>query len=174
MALSRSIIAIIGRIDPAIYDVVYPHGPAVGFRTRGIRSASELNPQPLPPLERYASDPLNPQPLPPGVEFGAYVGHELVRAAGLARVLGLTLQLTTDDICPPPRPFPWPFPWPWPGPWPGPWREGEWESDFESGYALGLGAVLEATAPTWERLEDSGLLEQVHGIASELAEKQFG
>lgn len=175
VALSKSLIAIIGRVNPAIYDFVFPHGHRVEVELNPqplppvARAYAELNPQPLPPVARAYAE-LNPQPLPPGVEIGANVGHELVRAAGFARAFGLRLKLSTDDICPPPR-GPWPWPFPWPGPWPGP--DEEWEQ-FAAGYALGLGATLEATSEVWERFDDAGLLESLHSVAAETAGKQFG
>jgi len=146
VALDRNLIAIIGRIHPAIYDVVFPHGVA------------ELNPQPLPPRHVFA-----------GIETGAAVGHELVRAAGLAKAFGLDFRMDLVEICPPPRPIPplpWPFPWP---PRPYPWRGIETEPEFDHGYGLGLGAVLEATAEVWQKLPGAAFLEELYGAAGELA-----
>lgn len=159
MALDRNLIAVIGRIHPAIYDVVFPHGPAfdAGLAGKHAHRFAELNPQPLPPREIFA-----------GIETGAAVGHELVRAAGMAKAFGLEFVFDVIDICPPPRPRPpWPFPWP---PRPHPWRDEESDPEFDHGYALGLGAVLEATADVWGQLPGGGFLEKVYGAASELAE----
>ncbi len=173
MALNGNLIAIIGRLHPAIYDVVFPKGPvfevarAVQHAHLQAYHAADLNPQPLPPKEIFA-----------GIETGAAVGHELVRAAGFAKAFGLEFTLDIIDICPPPRPrlpWPWPWPWPWPFPWPPrpyPWRLDELGPDFDRGFALGLGAVLEATADVWQPLPAAGFLEKLYGVAGELAQAQ--
>ena len=166
MALNRSLIAIIARRNPSIWEeIIGPLGPLGRF------DAVALNPQPLPPVQRVA---LNPQPLPPGVEYGATVGVELVRAAGLAQLLRLPFELVTEDICPPPRsrpPIPWP-PAPWP-PRPDPWRHGgeDFENDFDFGFAVGLAFVLESSAHGWEQLDGAGALERVHDAAFTTAER---
>lgn len=163
MALKGNLIAIIGRIHPAIYDVVFPHGPIVdvAHSAKYAHRLAELNPQPLPPRRIFA-----------GIETGALVGHELVRAAGMAKAFGLEFAFDIVDICPPPRPRP---PWPWPFPWPPrpyPWRVTEIDPEFDHGYALGLGAVLEATADVWQQLPGGGFLEELYGAASELAARE--
>ena len=84
MALNPKLIAIIGRINPAIYDIIFPHGP-IRFGVEDVVSRVALNPQPLPPVGRRAKAAFDPQPDPPGVALGAQVGYELVRAAGFAR-----------------------------------------------------------------------------------------
>jgi hypothetical protein len=172
MALNRKLIAIIGRVNPAIYDVIFPRGP-IRVGVEDVVSRVALNPQPLPPVARMTKAAFDPQPEPPGVALGAQVAYELVRAAGMAKAFGLQLQLVTEDICPPPKPWPlpWPFPFPWPQPWPDPhpWRRGEWNEELEAGYALGLGAVLEATEESWQGLESAGFFEQLHESALNLA-----
>lgn len=167
MAHGGNLIAIIGRIHPAIYDVVFPHGPIVDIAHAATATAkyahrlAELNPQPLPPRQIFA-----------GIETGAAVGHELVRAAGMARAFGLDFAFDIVDICPPPRPRPqWPWPFPWP-PRPYPWRTAEVDPEFDHGYALGLGAVLEATAEVWQPLPGGAFLEKLYGAASELATRE--
>lgn len=166
MALDKNLIAIIGRIHPAIYDVVFPRGPVldVAHRVHAARAAhaatwvaAELNPQPLPPREIFA-----------GIETGAAVAHELVHAAGFARAFRIEFALEVDDICPPPRPFPWPWPFPWP-PRPYPWRRGDVDPEFDIGYALGLGSVLEATAEVWQQLPAATFMERLYDVAAELA-----
>lgn len=180
MALDRNFIAIIGRIHPAIYDVVFPHGPVIDLAQAGFGrragfahradvhaaaghggatfGAAELNPQPLPPREIFT-----------GIQTGAAVGHELVHAAGFAKAFGLEFAFDVEDICPPPRPFPplpWPFPWP---PSPYPWRQGEVDPEFTVGYGLGLGAVLEATADVWQQLPNAGFMEKLYSVAGDAA-----
>lgn len=152
MALSNSLIAIIARKHPAIWEIV-GGGP-------GGWSAVALNPQPLPP-RTYAE--LNPQPLPPALRYGAAVAKELVRIATAAHVLRLPFE-PGDDICPPPRDWP-PIPFPWPDPDPYPWRT----EDFEVDYALGLALALEASAGAWGRLDGAAGLERVHEVAVKTA-----
>lgn len=168
MALKGNLIAVIGRLHPASYDLIFPHGPVVdavhaarhshGHGYRDDHGYVALNPQPLPPRQIFA-----------GFETGAAVGHEVVRAAGVARAFGIELRFDVVDICPPPKPWP---PLPWPFPWPPrtyPWRTDELGPEFDTGYALGLGAVLEATAEVWEQLPAAGFLEQLYDAASEIA-----
>lgn len=169
MALHRSLIAILAKKNPSIWeDIIGPLGPLRRFE------AVALNPQPLPPKTRAA---LNPQPLPPGVEYGVAVGAELVRAAGLAQLLRLPFDLVVEDICPPPRtrpPMPWP-PIPWP-PRPYPWRPGrdDFDGEFDFGYAVGLAYVLESSAHGWENLDAANALERVHEAAFATVERQQG
>ena len=72
MARAVSFVSILGRLNPAIYDVIFPHGPLLfGRGAAGLHdrvSAVALNPQPLPPGPDDLSIDfiaLNPQPLPP-------------------------------------------------------------------------------------------------------------
>lgn len=164
MPFDKNLLAIIGRISPEAFDAIFPRGPLVAGRTiarRGeLAQRGELNPQPLPPDEILG-----------GIEVGIAVAHELVRAAGFARAVGLELTLDVEEICPPPKPVPpWPWPWPWPGPWPGPWPwRGEPGPDYDYGYALGLGAVLEVSAESWAQLPSAGFLERLHDVAADIA-----
>lgn len=160
MALHRSLVSIIAKKNPSIWEeIIGPLGPLRRFEAAG------LNPQPLPPVARVG---LNPQPLPPGVEYGAAVGAELVRAAGLAQLLRLPFELEIDDICPPPREWP-PVPWP-PVPWPP--RRGDVDDDFDFGYAAGLAYVLESSVHMWSRLDGAGALEAVHEAAFATLDRQ--
>ena len=171
MAIHKSLIAIIAKRTPAIWEeIIGPLGPMKRFAQVG------LNPQPLPPKALRAAlgggeASLNPQPLPP-IDYGFAVGAELVRAAGMAQLLRLPFELTIDDICPPmPKilPIPWP-PAPWP-PEPNPWRPGdEIDPEFVFGYAVGLAFALETSAHAWEHLDGAGALEQLHEAAFKTAE----
>ena len=153
MALHRSLVSIIAKKNPSIWEeIIGPLGPLRRFEAVG------LNPQPLPPVARAG---LNPQPLPPGVEYGAAVGVEIVRAAGLAQLLRVPFERTVDDICPPRREWP-PIPYP-PVPWP------PRDDDFDLGYAIGLAYALESTVHGWERLDGAGALEALHEAAFEMA-----
>lgn len=155
MALNDSLISIIARKFPAIWEIVGggPAGPG------GRGQWYELNTQPIPPRELAA---LNPQPLPPAARYGAAVGMELIRVATTAHLLHTAFE-PGDDICPPPRTSP-PIPFPFP-PDPYPWRT----ADFDVDYALGLAFVLEASAGAWGRLEGAGALERVHESAMKTA-----
>jgi hypothetical protein len=171
MAIHRSLIAIIARKNPSIWEeIIGPLGPM-----RRLEYAA-LNPQPLPPqavglTHRGGESSLNPQPLPP-VAYGYTVGAELVRAAGLAQLLRTPFELVAEDICPPPRKWP-PIPWP-PTPWPPepyPWRpRDEFDLDYVFGYAVGLAFALESSAHAWENLEGAAALEQVYEAAFKAAE----
>lgn len=163
MTLDRSLIALIAKKHPAIWEIVGPYGPL----NRGIYTA--LNPQPLPPVALGRADRhmFNPQPDPPGFAYGMTVGAELVRAAGLAQMLHIGFDLEVDDICPPPKEWP-PIPWP-PVPWP--WRATDGiDPDYDIGYAIGLAFALESSAHGWERLDGAAMLERVHEVAFKTAE----
>jgi hypothetical protein len=115
------LLAIMGRINPAIWDVIHPMGPERGVSTLTPGEAVELN----------------PQPLPPGSEFqfaAAQVANEIALAAIAAEAAGngeaaeRIIETAADDWCGTPtghRPIPWPGPWPFPSaqgePDPHPW-----------------------------------------------------
>lgn len=115
------LLARMGRINPAIFDVI-PRGPQEGaFRALSAGEAVELN----------------PQPIPPGVELqfaAARVANEIALAAVAAEAAGndeaaeQIVARAVDDWCGTPsghRPIPWPGPWPFPwhldDPDPHPW-----------------------------------------------------
>ena len=114
-------LAIMGRINPAIWDVIHPMGPERGAAFLSPGEAVELNPQPLPP--RVA------------IQFAtARIANEIALAAIAAEAGGneeAAEQIITsaaDDWCGTPsghRPIPWPGPWPFPSylhdPDPHPW-----------------------------------------------------
>lgn len=124
MSIDRRLLAIIGRRIPAIYDAVFPHGPAVRF-SRGRGSEVALNPQPLPPHE-----------------LGAALAADFAHAAWLADRLGLDLGRAFDDLddwCPT-RPKKIKLP-PWWPPIPEPEPHPEWLIDLHLGFAARLAAV---------------------------------
>ncbi|GAA4342981.1 hypothetical protein [Microbacterium rhizosphaerae] len=113
MALSSSIIAIIARRYPQIWEIV-GGGIGGGLRQRSAVEKAEVH-------------------MPPAMAYGAAVGAELVRAAGYAQVLNVAFE-PGDDICPPRR---WP-PFPWP---PAPHRgDDEGDIDYALGLAFALEA----------------------------------
>jgi hypothetical protein len=152
MALNTSLIAIIARKYPQIWEIVGggpagPGGPGV------IRS-------------RIDAVALNPQPLPPAFRYGAAVAHQVVQTAATAHMLKIAFE-PGDDICPPPRHWPpIPFPWP-PEPDPHPWRIAD--DEFDVDYALGLAFALEASANAWGRLDGADALERLHDVAVKTA-----
>jgi hypothetical protein len=149
MALNTSLIAIIARRHPQIWEIVGggPGGPG------GIRS-------------RIDAVALNPQPLPPAFRYGAAVGRQVVQTAATAHLLKIAYE-PGDDICPPPRHWPpIPFPWP-PEPDPYPWRVAD--DEFDVDYALGLAVTLEASANAWSRLDGADALERLHDVALKTA-----
>lgn len=115
------LLAIMGRINPAIFDVIHPMGPERAFSALSAGEAVELN----------------PQPIPPGVELqfaAARVANEIALAAVAAEAGGneeaaeRIVAQAVDDWCGTPtghRPIPWPGPWPFPSylqePDPHPW-----------------------------------------------------
>ena len=147
MALNTSLIAIIARKYPQIWEIVGggPAGPG------GLRS-------------RIDAVALNPQPLPPAFRYGAAVGRQVVQTAATAHMLKIAFE-PGDDICPPPRRWP-PIPFP-PEPDPYPWRTANEEFDVD--YALGLAVTLEASATAWSRLDGADALERLHDVAMKTA-----
>jgi hypothetical protein len=122
MKLSRKLLSIIGRRNPAVFDAVFPHGPAV--------KVAALNPQPIPPQE-----------------LGAALAAEFTRAAWFSSRMGLDagkLFTDLDDWCPLGRPkiklVLWPWWWPIPPePEPGP----DWLAGLHLGFASSLAVMAE-------------------------------
>ena len=166
MALHRSLIAIIARRNPSIWEeIIGPHGPLSRF------DAVALNPQPLPPKTRVA---LNPQPLPPGVEYGASSAPSWCGPPGSRSCCACRSTSTSTTSArrrgggrrSRGRPPPWP-------PRPEPWRHADdFDGDFDFGYAVGLAFVLESSVHGWEHLEAPGALERVHEAAFTTAERR--
>ena len=156
--LSNSLIAIIARIDPAIWEIV-DGGPGAPWQRASLAA---LNPQPLPPVDGGARFGAERR----AMRYGAGVAVELVRAASTAQLLGVAFE-PGDDICPPPRKFPHiPVPFPFPDPDPHPWYQGD---ESIVAYAAGLAFVLEATAQAWEQLRAADALTAVHDQAMKTA-----
>ena len=166
MASIVRLLAVLGRIDPAVWDAIIPHGPvlshASAVRARSLGSEVELNPQPLPPKELllFAS---------------AAVAHDIAFAAISAEAAGndsaRLVSRAIDDWCgtrPPHIPIPWPGPWPFPWP-PEPEPHPDW--DIEASRVVGAltlasvasrledGEARDALAKGAEQLLDAGLAE---------------
>lgn len=105
--MKLTLLAVIGRLHPEIYDVPPKYGP---LRTRG--DLASLNPQPLPPRSAYA-------------EAAVELAGTLVRMAAEAETHGNSgagfVSEFIDEWCGTPWPRRWPFPVPFPGPEPGPY-----------------------------------------------------
>jgi hypothetical protein len=89
----------LGHINPAIFDAIFPHGPA-----HIAISAAELNPQPIPPGKKLQLASVE-------------VAKEIARAASAAEASGnpeaaAIVSRAVEEWCGTP---------PWPKPWPGPW-----------------------------------------------------
>lgn len=109
MAKATQLLSVLGRINPAIFDYIFPHGPVGPHAWASRVNDVALNPQPLPPeppewLQRVS----------------ALVAHNIAFAAIAAEAAGQEggvrmINSAIDDWCGNGRP---PIPIPWPGPWP--------------------------------------------------------
>src|SRR5215207_7791031 len=101
MALSKQAIEFIGRTIPEIFDII-PHGPLSAGHA-GRAGIAMLNPQPLPPAQRYLVASID-------------LAQTVAQAAILAEVSGGAgadvVARIVDEWCG----TPWPRPFPWPGP----------------------------------------------------------
>jgi len=144
MAKATQLLSVLARINPAIYDVIFPHGPVGpnGFRSRVAEVA--LNPQPLPP-----------EPPPHELQRASVlVAHNIAAAAIAAEAAGQdggarSIASAIDDWCGNGRP---PIPIPWPGPWPFPFALDAVPRDLDVASsrlvgALSLASVAQRMAP---------------------------
>ena len=146
MARAVTFVSILGRLNPAIYDVIFPHGPIVFSRV-----AAGLH-------DRVSAVALNPQPLPPRDHLqlaAALVARDIAHAAIGAEATGQgggarSIAVAIDDWCGngrPPRPFPWPGPWPCPWPFETePQKDWDVQASQVAG-ALSLAAIASRLAP---------------------------
>ena len=110
MAKATQLLSVLARINPAIFDVIFPHGPVLAHEFASRLSEVALNPQPLPP-----------EPPPERLQrASALVAHNIAFAAIAAEATeqdgGVRMiNSAIDDWCGNGRP---PIPIPWPGPWP--------------------------------------------------------
>ncbi|MFF2954642.1 hypothetical protein ACFVVU_25250 [Kitasatospora sp. NPDC057965] len=164
--VSRSVtlVALVGRLNPAAWDGLIPHTFALGVAA-GARPAARA--------EENGGDPaeLNPQPLPPvatalRLAVAGTVGA-VANAAITARVSGgdarQILAEVGDDWCGTPTgriPWPrhWPLPWPPAGPLP-----------IDPGYATP--AVQAQAALAFQGYADGVAEEQLRSSFGELAER---
>jgi hypothetical protein len=110
MAKATLLLSVLGKLNPAIFDVIFPHGPVQSHAFASRISEVALNPQPLPP-----------EPPPDRLQrVSALVAHQIAFAAITMEAAGQDggvrmINSAIDDWCGNGRP---PIPIPWPGPWP--------------------------------------------------------
>ena len=159
-----SLVSILGRINPAIYDVIFPHGPIVfhraGFSQPGVSAASDLNPQPLPPKDQLLVAAAS---VARDVAFAA-LAAEAAGTGGGARVIGAAI----DDWCGTvPR-----VPFPWPRPWPFPWPLNEKQPDLDIAASRLVGAL--SLAAVAARLPDGAVKDALSKGVDQLADVAVG
>jgi hypothetical protein len=120
-------LSVFARVHPAVFDAIFPHGPAI--RDRGDRVS--LNPQPLPPAEALQT-------------AAAQMANELVRLAVETEVRGGTAEGFVNELIDDWCGTPWPRKWPWPIPGPRP-AEGLAVEAFDVGAARAVGALVFAS-----------------------------
>ena len=52
MAKATQLLSVLARLNPAIFDVIFPHGPVHSHAFASRINEVALNPQPLPPRDR--------------------------------------------------------------------------------------------------------------------------
>ncbi len=164
MAKATQLLSVLARINPAIYDIIFPHGPVLSHAVTGVsRIADELNPQPLPP-----------GPPPDRLQMAsALLARDIAYAAITAEAAGhdgavRMINTAIDDWCGNGRP---PIPIPWPGPWPFAFELTDAPKDLDVSASRLVGAlsfaavasrmaggkVREALTAGADRLLDAGL-----------------
>jgi hypothetical protein len=147
MANLVRLLAVLGKVNPAVWDAIIPHGPRVAHSAAVLRFAPgaevALNPQPLPPEEAL-------------LVASAQVAHEIASAAINAEAAGndasrLVAQAIDDWCGTRPRPFPIPWPRPWPFPWP---PDPEPHPDWDIGASRVIGALSLASVAS--RMQEGG------------------
>jgi hypothetical protein len=153
------LLAVLGRINPAVWDAIIPHGPVLaGLAVAGeVSKASEveLNPEPLPPKEAllFASAAVAQD------IASAAVAAEAAGTEGAARIV----ERAVDDWCGTAHPR---FPIPWPSPWPVPWPpDPEPHPEWDVGASRVVGALSLASVAS--RLTEG----EAHGTLSKGAER---
>lgn len=142
--MKLSLLAVIGRLHPEIYDVPPKYGP---LRNRGDLVA--LNPQPLPP-KAFADAAVELA----GTIVRMAAGEEARAVAGAGFV-----ESIIDEWCGTPWPRRWPFPVPVGGGEPGPYE-----------ILAGRVAAALALASAGSRIQDEGLAAALLAGADRLAE----
>jgi hypothetical protein len=156
MANIVRLLAVLGKVNPAVWDAIIPHGPVVAH------SALELNPQPLPPKQELL---LASAAVAHDIAFAA-VSAEAAGADSAARIVSRAI----DDWCGTRPPH---IPIPWPGPWPFPWPpEPEPHPDWDIGASRVVGAL--ALASVASRLEAGDARDALDKGAEQLLDAGLG
>lgn len=168
MTRPLSLLRILARFDPRLWEVVHPHLPVLrAWTPTGVGVADEvaLNPQPLPPKELLRLET---------VHAARAVAEATIAARLAGRDSHEVLQEVGDDWCPTrPRTIPWPRYWPHPWPPSDPYPiadeidrlaqavQAQAASVFRS-YAAGVAdeQLAESFDQLAERLEESALTER--------------
>jgi hypothetical protein len=110
---SVSLLQILARHHPELWELIHPHVPFVATGGRGLVE------------DRLGPVALNPQPLPPGDQLVAVTRFTAVAVAQAAIAASATggdargfLAEVVDDWCGTPTPHKIPWPKKWPTPWP--------------------------------------------------------
>ena len=160
MANLVRLLAVLGKINPAVWDVIIPHGP--------VQARSVVRPF----ASVSAQVARNPQPIPPKESFlvaSAGVAHDIAYAAISAEAagsdgVGRIVAEAIDDWCGTrPRPIPWPHPWPFP--WP---PEPEPNPDWDVSASRVVGALSLASVAA--RLDDGPARDALAKGAEQLLE----
>jgi hypothetical protein len=161
-----SLVSVLGRINPAIYDAIFPHGPILTltrpFSGQAGQRATELNPQPLPPKDELlvASAAVSRD-----IAFAA-LSAEAAGNHAAARIIGAAV----DDWCGTGRPR---VPIPWPSPWPLPWAlETEPQREWDVAASRVVGALSFAAVAA--RIPDGAVREALAKAAEQLLEVALG
>jgi len=160
MLKATQLLSVLARINPAIFDVIFPHGPV---RTNAFAS-------------RFSEVALNPQPLPPEPpperlqRVSALVAHNIAFAAEAAgQDSGVRMiNSAIDDWCGNGRP---PIPIPWPGPWPFPFALDDVPKDLDVATSRLVAAL--SFAAVAQRMGKGKVREALSAGADKLMEVSF-
>ncbi len=169
MTLSLTLLELIARVNPAIWELIGPHVPVL--YTSGEAGSSVAG-----RFGRAGEAELNPQPLPPREQIligAARLAQQLVEAAiaqGSDRGTSLLLE-EIEDWCgtrPRPLPFPWPSRWPIPIYWPpvpdpGPGPDPELDREIFTVAAVALASLA-------ARIGDEGVVATLGKAVDRLVE----
>ena len=160
MAKATQLVSLLGRLNPAIFDVIFPHGPVQSRAFASRINEVALNPQPLPP-----------EPPPERLQrVSALVAHNIAFAAIALEAAGQDggarmVTSAIDDWCGNGRP---PIPIPWPGPWPFAFDFGAAPKDLDVAASRLVGALSFAAVAS--RMSSGKVREALSAGADKLME----
>ena len=163
MAKTTQMLSVLTRINPAIFDYIFPHGPVLAHAF----------------ASRFSEVALNPQPLPPGPPerlqmVSALVARNIAFAAIAAEAAGQDggvrmINSAIDDWCGNGRP---PIPIPWPGPWPFAFALDAVPKDLDVATSRLVGAL--SFAAVAQRMGTGKVREALSAGADKLMEASLG